>query len=53
MNVSILHTLTIKECDIWYMRFCLDYTQRILALGTITGKINIWDLNSNDPYNIK
>lgn len=28
-NVSILHTFHAKECDIWYVRFCLDFSQKV------------------------
>ena len=28
-NVSILHTFNIKNCDIWYVRFGLDFSQKV------------------------
>lgn len=52
-NVSILYTFEFKECDIWYVRFALDYTQRVLAVGTATGKLYVWNLDSNSPNDIK
>lgn len=28
-NVSILHTFKLVDCDIWYVRFCLDFGQKV------------------------
>ncbi|KAK7500178.1 hypothetical protein BaRGS_00008725 [Batillaria attramentaria] len=49
-SVSILHRFDYRECEIWYMRFCLDYQQKILALGNQVGRIFIWDLDVEDPF---
>ncbi|XP_067676757.1 polycomb protein EED-like [Haliotis asinina] len=48
-TVSILHRFEYRECEIWYMRFCLDYYQKIMALGNQVGKIFVWDLDVEDP----
>lgn len=52
-NVSILHTFTAEDCEIWYVRFGFDFSQKFLSLGTQSGKVYIWDLDSEDPKNIK
>nr|KAG5708869.1 hypothetical protein BaRGS_009278 [Batillaria attramentaria] len=52
-SVSILHRFDYRECEIWYMRFCLDYQQKILALGNQVGRIFIWDLDVEDPSQTK
>lgn len=28
-KLTILHRFDYKECDIWYMRFSLDYWQKV------------------------
>ena len=28
-NVSVLHRFDYKDCDIWYMRFGLDFWQKV------------------------
>ena len=28
-NVSIIHTMYLKECDIWYVRFAFDFSQKV------------------------
>ena len=30
-NVSIIHKLLVKECDIWYVRFAIDLSQKVSA----------------------
>ena len=36
------------NCDIWYIRFCLDHQWETLVLGNQVGKIYLWDLTSDD-----
>lgn len=52
-NVSILHTFKLVDCDIWYVRFGLDFGQKNLAVGTQNGKVNIWNIDTEDPKDIK
>ncbi|XP_025099410.1 polycomb protein eed-like [Pomacea canaliculata] len=52
-SVSILHRFDYRECEIWYMRFCLDYQQKIMALGNQVGRIFLWDLDVDDPSQTK
>ena len=46
-NFIIIHKFQIKNADVWFVRFCLDFTQKFLALGNQTGKIYVWDMNVN------
>lgn len=39
----------VAHCDIWYIRFCLDYNCDTLILGNQVGKIYMWDLTGDDP----
>lgn len=34
-SVSILHRFDYRECEIWYMRFCLDYQQKVCLTHNI------------------
>ena len=31
-NVTIMQKLSIKECDLWYVRFGLDFSQQVTPL---------------------
>ncbi|XP_006824118.1 polycomb protein EED-like [Saccoglossus kowalevskii] len=48
-NVTVLHKFDYTQCDIWYMRFSMDYWQKILALGNQVGKTYIWDIDVDEP----
>lgn len=48
-NVTVLHRFDYKECEIWFMRFSMDFWQRILALGNQVGKTFVWDIAVDDP----
>jgi polycomb protein EED len=52
-TVTILHQFNYKECEIWFMRFSLDYNQKILALGNQVGRLYVWDLEVDDPTSAK
>ncbi|KAM7446903.1 hypothetical protein ABFA07_004870 [Porites harrisoni] len=48
-SVTMLHRFEFSQCDIWYMRFSLDYEQRLMAVGNQTGKTFVWDIGVEDP----
>ena len=50
-----LHTqrLEVSHCDIWFIRFCLDYRHEMLILGNQVGKILVWDLTVDEPNKLK
>ncbi|KAK0053562.1 polycomb protein EED-like isoform X1 [Biomphalaria pfeifferi] len=52
-SVWILHRFEYKECEIWYMRFSLDYNLQMMALGNQVGHIFVWDLEVDDPTQTK
>jgi len=52
-KVWVLHRFEFRDCDIWYMRFSLDYNQQIMALGNQIGNIYVWDLAVDDPTQSK
>uniref|UniRef100_T1J4Y1 Polycomb protein esc n=1 Tax=Strigamia maritima TaxID=126957 RepID=T1J4Y1_STRMM len=52
-NVTVLHRFDYKECEIWFMRFSIDFWQKIMALGNQVGKTFVWDLDVEDPTNAR
>ncbi|XP_065179742.1 polycomb protein EED-like [Sycon ciliatum] len=48
-DVSVVHRFDYTQCDIWYMRFCINYEQTLLAVGNQVGKVFVWDLLDVDP----
>jgi polycomb protein EED len=48
-TISVLYQLDFRECDIWFMRFSMDYRQKVLALGNQVGRVYVWDMDVNDP----
>ncbi|CRL08032.1 CLUMA_CG020993, isoform A [Clunio marinus] len=49
--VSKLFTFDIIECDIWFMRMELDLSMKLLAVGSQTGKVFVFDLDTEVPVN--
>lgn len=49
--VSKLFTFDIIESDIWYMKMDLDLSMNYLAVGSQTGKVFVFDLNTDVPVN--
>ncbi|XP_052827283.1 polycomb protein EED-like isoform X1 [Octopus bimaculoides] len=48
-TTTILHRFEYRECDIWYMRFSMDYWQKVMALGNQVGRLFVWDMDVDDP----
>jgi polycomb protein EED len=52
-GASIIHHFDCNECDIWFVRFSLDFFQKFLALGNLIGQIYVWELDTPDPSLVK
>jgi len=51
--MTIIHKLDIKDCDIWFIRFSMDHGGKWMALGNRTGKIYVYDLDVEQPTDIR
>lgn len=52
-KVTILGQFDYSQCDIWYMRFTMDVWQKMLAVGNQVGRLDVWDLEAEDPHEAK
>lgn len=48
-SATILHEFEAKMCDYWFMRFSLSFDRTMMALGTIDGRMFVWNLDNSDP----
>ncbi|XP_043486538.1 polycomb protein eed-B-like isoform X2 [Polistes fuscatus] len=48
-SATVLHRFEFKECDIWFIRFSMDFMQSTIALGNQIGKTYVWDLEVDEP----
>jgi len=52
-KVVVVHKIGYKDCEIWFVRFSMDFEQKVLALGNQVGKTYIWDLDVSEPSHIR
>jgi polycomb protein EED len=45
-EVIALRTFDLNHCNIWFVRFAVDYSGRLLAVGNIKGEVDIWDIDA-------
>jgi len=50
---TVLHKLEVSHCDIWFIRFCVDYKHELLILGNQVGKVFVWDLTVDEPNKLR
>lgn len=50
---SIIHTFEYKECELWFIRFALDFDCKYMAMGNTVGKVYVWELDVPDPQSIR
>lgn len=48
-SVTVINRFDYKECEIWFIRFAVDFWRRTIALGNQHGRTFIWDLDVSDP----
>jgi len=52
-KTTVIHKLEVKDCEIWFIRFCLEASGSVLALGNQVGRVYVWDLGVNDPQSLR
>ena len=51
--ICVFFRFEIAHCDIWFIRFCVDFKHELLALGNTAGKLSYWELTADDPSKMK
>ena len=44
-DVIALRTFNLDDCEIWFVRFTIDRTGKLLAAGNMKGDVDIWDID--------
>nr|CAD7594195.1 unnamed protein product [Timema genevievae] len=52
-NSTIIHRFEYSQCEIWFVRFSMDFLQKVMALGNTYGRTFVWDLDVTDPSQSK
>jgi WD40 repeat protein len=45
-DILVLRTFDLRDCNLWFVRFAVDPIGRLLAVGTIKGEVDVWDIDS-------
>ena len=48
-DMELLQSYVFSDCSIWYMRFGLDFGCNTLAVGTVDGRVYVWDVRASPP----
>ncbi|PAA66943.1 hypothetical protein BOX15_Mlig028922g1, partial [Macrostomum lignano] len=51
--MSILYQFEVKNCDIWFIKFDLHLPTKRLALGNSIGKVQLFDLDAPDIFDMR
>jgi polycomb protein EED len=46
-DITLLRTFEFEDADVWFVRFAVDPTRKVLAVGNVQGVISVWNI-SND-----
>lgn len=48
INVIILKEFTLKNCNLWFIRFCVDFNNSLLAYGNQNGELFVYKLKQDN-----
>jgi len=43
-SVSAIRSFVFRDCNYWFVKFCMDWKQQYLCVGNQSGEIFVWDL---------
>ena len=52
-EVITYHTFEFEDGELWFVRFGIDHYQKLMAVGSQSGTVYIWNLDVEDPMNIQ
>ena len=47
--MSRTQEFTYSDCDLWFVRFSLDFVCDTLAIGNRLGKVYVWETHTHPP----
>ena len=45
-----MQELALEDADMWFIRFSMDAGCRLLACGSRTGRVFMWDMDTVSPH---
>lgn len=49
-HIHFIQELALEDADIWFIRFSMDARCRVLACGSRTGRVFLWDTDAVTPH---
>jgi hypothetical protein len=46
----LLQELALEDADMWFIRFSMDAGCQLLACGSRTGRVFMWDMDTVSPH---
>ena len=48
-SALVLHEYALADCELWFIKFSMDFACRLLALGNRRGRVWLWDATVSPP----
>ena len=48
-SALVLHEYALADCELWFIKFSMDFASKLLALGNRRGRVWVWDATVSPP----